>query len=145
MWRLVTRERFPDYLSRKTMVRAVQHQTSRSPPRLWRHSTSQDESGASHNLKHLLEHRRAAEPQAIEPTNLISGPYGSNLGQVKNKILEQLRREIKGKGVESSRRFESPYSGKIMAPPLPKTFKMSNLIVYEGKGDLSDHIDIFKS
>ena len=57
------------------------------------------------------------------------------MDQIKKEILEQLRREINGKGVESSRRFESPYSKKIMIAPLPKTFKMPNLVIYDGKGE----------
>ena len=32
-----------------------------------------------------------------------------------------------------------------MVAPLPKTFKMPNLVIYDGKGDPNNHIDIFKS
>ena len=47
--------------------------------------------------------------------------------------------------MESPRRFESPYSEKIMVVSLPKTFKMPNLVIYDGKGNPNNHIDIFKS
>ena len=87
----------------------------------------------------------ATKPQVVEPIVPNSGPTGGNFDQVKNEILEQLRQEIKGKGVESPRRFESPYSKEILVAPLPKTFKMPNLVIYDGKGDPNNHIDIFKS
>ena len=127
------------------MVRAALHQTSRGPTYPRGYSASRENPRDSHDLRHSLEHRRAVEPQLAGPEVPTSGGIGGNLDQVKNEILDQLRREIKGKGVESSRRFESPYSEEIMHAPLPKTFKMPNLVVYDGKGDPNNHIDIFKS
>ena len=32
-----------------------------------------------------------------------------------------------------------------MSSPLPKTFKMPNLVIYDGKGDPSEHLDVFRS
>ena len=32
-----------------------------------------------------------------------------------------------------------------MNTPLPKTFKMPNLMIYDGKGDPNKHLDVFRS
>ena len=88
-----------DHLRRRVTEQATRCQTSHSPPRLQRHSASRDELRSSHDLRHSFEHRRVAKPQETEPLVPISGLIRGNLDQVKDEILEQLRREIKGKGV----------------------------------------------
>ena len=64
---------------------------------------------------------------------------------MKEQILEQIRHELKGKTVEEARLFQPPYSEEIMSAPLPKTFKMPNLVIYDGKGDPNEHLDVFRS
>ena len=120
-----------NHLKRKAAERAAPHHTSQSPPRPRRHLTSRDESRSSHDQRHSLEHRMAAKPPVVELIVPTSGPTGGNFDQVKNETLEQLRQEIKEKSVESPRRFESPYSKEILVAPLPTTFKMPNLVIYD--------------
>lgn len=40
-------------------------------------------------------------------------------------------------------RCTAPFSDKIMELPFLQNFKMPSLVVYDGKGDLKAHVDMF--
>ena len=91
-----------------------------------------------------LTEREAAAPREFDQGQ-TSQPHGSYLFNVKEQILEQIRHELKGKTVEEARLFQPPYSEEIMSAPLLKTFKMPNLVIYDGKGDPNEHLNVFRS
>ena len=62
-----------------------------------------------------------------------------------NSVKEQIYSALKGKIVDEARSFQPSYSNEIMIAPLPKTFKMPNLVIYDGRGHLNEHLDIFRS
>lgn len=67
--------------------------------------------------------------------------------KMRQEILNQIKREAKGKEIAGSglERFTPKFSDEIMDAALPQTFRMPNLVIYDGKGDSFVHVNVFKS
>ncbi|KAF3443328.1 hypothetical protein FNV43_RR13010 [Rhamnella rubrinervis] len=93
--------------------------------------------------------RKGGETPPRNETNTRRGaadpPLKGYIYTIKDQIVDQVLRELKGKTVEEHKSWEPPYNVEIMEAPLLKNFKMSNLVIYNGKGDSNGHLDVFRS
>lgn len=125
---------------------------------LWRKGErreNQPPADGSRDLRDESNARRAAYDQETSTSNVhppIQAPEPHDVVDINKRfenLLREILRQVRHKGNEARLghpgpiRYAITFYDEIMATPFPQNFKMTNLVIYDAKGDPKAHVNVF--